>query len=58
LSPGIAYAQQSWPDLYEFKEPPPGTYTITAWQEKLGSQTEKVTASAGEAKTLVFAFKH
>jgi plastocyanin len=42
---------------FELKELPPGTYTITAWQEKLGSQTQKVTVSAGEAKTLDFAFK-
>jgi plastocyanin len=42
---------------FELKELPPGTYTITAWQEKLGSQIQKVTVSAGEAKTLDFTFK-
>jgi hypothetical protein len=42
---------------FELKDLPPGTYTITAWQEKLGSQIQKVTVSAGEAKTLEFAFK-
>jgi hypothetical protein len=39
------------------KDLPPGTYTITAWQEKLGPQMQKVTVSAGEAKTLDFTFK-
>jgi hypothetical protein len=42
---------------FELKELPPGTYTITAWQEKLGSQIQKVTVSSGESKTLDFAFK-
>jgi plastocyanin len=42
---------------FELKDLPPGTYTITAWQEKLGSQIQKVSVSAGEAKTLDFAFK-
>jgi plastocyanin len=42
---------------FELKDLPPGAYTITAWQEKLGSQTQKITVSAGEAKTLDFAFK-
>jgi len=36
---------------------PPGTYTITAWQEKLGTQTQKVTVGAGEAKAADFSFK-
>jgi plastocyanin len=42
---------------FEIKDLPPGTYTITAWQEKLGTQTGKVTVAAGETKTLDFAFK-
>jgi hypothetical protein len=42
---------------FELKGLPPGTYTITAWQEKLGTKTQKVTVGAGEAKTLDFAFK-
>jgi hypothetical protein len=41
---------------FELKEVPPGTYTITAWQEKLGTQTQKVTVGATEA-TIDFAFK-
>ena len=42
---------------FELKNLPPGTYTITAWQEKLGTKTQKVTVGAGEAKTADFAFK-
>lgn len=36
---------------------PPGTYTITAWQEKLGQQTQQVTVGAKETKTADFTFK-
>ncbi len=42
---------------FEIKDLPPGNYTITAWQEKLGTQTQKVTVAAGEAKSLDFSFK-
>ena len=36
---------------------PPGTYTIEAWHEKLGSQTQQVTIGAKESKTISFVFK-
>lgn len=42
---------------FDIKDLPPGTYTITAWQEKLGTQTQKITIGAGETKTLEFTFK-
>jgi plastocyanin len=42
---------------FEIKDLPPGSYTITAWQEKLPPQSQKLTVSAGEAKTLDFTFK-
>lgn len=42
---------------FELKNLPPGTYTITAWQEKLGTKVQKVTVGAGEAKTADFSFK-
>ncbi|HEY6339391.1 MAG TPA: carboxypeptidase regulatory-like domain-containing protein [Candidatus Sulfotelmatobacter sp.] len=42
---------------FEVKNLPPGTYTITAWQEKLGTLNQKITVSAGESKTLDFTFK-
>ncbi|MCA1584324.1 MAG: carboxypeptidase regulatory-like domain-containing protein [Acidobacteria bacterium] len=36
---------------------PPGSYTIEAWHEKLGTQTQQVTIGPNESKTLSFAFK-
>ncbi len=42
---------------FDLKDLPPGTYTITAWQEKLGTTSQKVTVGAGETKTLDFTFK-
>lgn len=42
---------------FDLKDLPPGTYTISAWQEKLGTQTQKVTIGAGESKSLDFSFK-
>lgn len=43
---------------FDIKDLAPGTYTISAWQEKLGTQSQKITVGAGEAKTLDFSFKH
>ncbi len=34
----------------------PGTYTITAWHERLGTQTTTVTVGANETKTAAFKF--
>lgn len=42
---------------FELKGVPAGTYTIEAWHEKLGMQTQQVTLTADEAKTLDFTFK-
>ena len=42
---------------FDLKDLPPGTYTITAWQEKLGTLNQKITVGAGETKTLEFTFK-
>jgi len=36
---------------------PPGSYTVTAWQETYGTQTQKVTVAAGQSATANFAFK-
>jgi plastocyanin len=36
---------------------PPGTYTLEAWHEKLGTQTTKVAIAAGEVRTVSFAFR-
>jgi len=35
----------------------PGTYTLTAWQETYGTQTQKVTVVAGKPTTADFVFK-
>jgi plastocyanin len=42
---------------FELKDLPAGNFTISAWQEKLGTQTQKVTVGGGESKTLDFTFK-
>jgi plastocyanin len=42
---------------FELKGLPPGTYTIEAWHEKLGAQTQSVTVGAKESKEANFAFK-
>ena len=36
---------------------PPGTYTIEAWHEKYGAQTQQITVGAKETKPLSFTFK-
>jgi plastocyanin len=41
---------------FTIKNLPPGTYTIEAWHEKLGTQTATVTVGAGETKTADFNF--
>lgn len=35
---------------------PPGDYTVVAWHEVLGEQTEKITIGSGERKFIDFAF--
>jgi len=42
---------------FSIKNLPPGEYTLSAWHEKLGTFSQKVTVAAGEAKALEFAFK-
>jgi hypothetical protein len=36
---------------------PPGKYTVTAWQEQFGTQTQDVTIGGAETKTINFVFK-
>ncbi|MGB7848393.1 MAG: carboxypeptidase regulatory-like domain-containing protein [Candidatus Acidiferrum sp.] len=36
---------------------PPGKYTITAWHESYGDQSQEVTVSGSETKTINFVFK-
>ena len=41
---------------FELKGLPPGTYTVEAWHEKLGTQTQSVTIAASETKDVTFTF--
>jgi uncharacterized protein (DUF2141 family) len=36
---------------------PAGKYTVTAWQESYGTQTQDVTISGSETKSVTFVFK-
>jgi plastocyanin len=42
---------------YTIHNVPPGSYTLTAWQEELGTQTQKVTVAAGAPAKADFTFK-
>jgi hypothetical protein len=43
---------------FEIKGLPPGTYTIEAWHERLGAQTQQITVSEGSpSATAAFSFK-
>jgi hypothetical protein len=42
---------------FTLKDLPPGKYTVTAWHEKFGSQSQEVTVPASGAATVNFVFK-
>lgn len=42
---------------FDLKTLPPGTYTIEAWHEKLGTETQQVTVGKSETKDVTFTFK-
>lgn len=42
---------------YTIKGLSPGSYTVTAWQEELGTQIQKVTVAPGKPATANFSFK-
>jgi hypothetical protein len=42
---------------FELKNLPPGTYTVEAWHEKLGTATQTVTVGANQTKSVDFVFK-
>jgi plastocyanin len=42
---------------FEIEGLPPGTYTVEAWHEKLGTQTQQITVAEKESKEANFAFK-
>jgi plastocyanin len=51
------YAVSGSGGAFELKGLPPGTYTVEAWHEKLGTQTQTVTIGAKESKPITFTFK-
>jgi hypothetical protein len=42
---------------FEIKNLPAGTYTIEAWHEKYGTQSQQVTVGGTDTKTVDFSFK-
>jgi hypothetical protein len=50
------YSTSGQDGSFTIKNLPAGTYTIEAWHEKLGTQTQSVTVGAGETKTADFTF--
>ena len=51
------FAVTSDAGTFELKGLPPGTYTIEAWHERLGTQTSSVTIGAKETKDVPVSFK-
>lgn len=51
------YATTDGNGSYTIENVPPGNYTVTAWQETYGTQTQKVTVAAGKPSTADFTFK-
>jgi hypothetical protein len=51
------YATTDENGSYTIENVPPGNYTVTAWQESLPAQTQKVTVAAGKPATADFTFK-
>jgi len=41
---------------FEIKDLPPGSYTLQAWHERLGSKTTTITVSGGASQTVEFEF--
>jgi hypothetical protein len=51
------YATTDSNGSYTINNVPPGNYTVTAWQEDYGTQTQKVTVAAGAVGTANFTYK-
>jgi plastocyanin len=50
------YAVTGTDGTFELKGLPPGTYTVEAWHERFGTQTQQVTVADKQAQTTTFAF--
>jgi hypothetical protein len=51
------YAVTTDNGTFELERLPPGTYTVEAWHERLGAQTQSVTVGPKESKEVTFTFK-
>jgi plastocyanin len=51
------YAVTGQDGSFSLKGLPAGKYTVSAWQEQYGAQTEEVTIGTGENKVVNFTFK-
>src|SRR5579872_1583660 len=51
------YATSDSSGNYTINNVPPGSYTVTAWQEEYGKQSQKVTVAAGAPGSANFTFK-
>jgi plastocyanin len=50
------YAVTDAAGKFDLKDVPPGTYTLVAWHEALGTQEQKVTVAAGKPAIASFTF--
>ena len=57
VMPHPFYAVSAADGTFSIPNLPPGQYTLVAWHEKYGSQEQKITVGAKEAKTVAFTFK-
>ena len=53
----LHYAVTGQDGAFSLKGLPPGKYTLTAWHEQYGTQTQDVTVGSGETKGINFTFK-
>jgi hypothetical protein len=51
------YAVTGADGTFSLKGLPPGTYTVEAWHEKLGTQIQMVTIGGKESKDVAFTFR-